>query len=148
MAGVTRSMTAADVYEFMTLTLREVVAGREQSRTAVTTLTQLETNGPQRVTALATRAGVSQPALTQVVNRLETLGYVVRREDPADARGTLVEATPAGLAALEQRRQNSQARLQDILDDLSPETVAQLGAAIAATLPTLRERAARTNAST
>jgi DNA-binding MarR family transcriptional regulator len=142
---MTASTTASDLYEFMTLTLREVVSGREQSRTAVTTLTQLEANGPQRVTALATRAGVSQPALTQVVKRMETLGYVVRREDPDDARGTLVEATPAGLAALEQRRTSSQERLEDLLDELAPETVAQLGAAIAATLPVLRERAARTN---
>jgi DNA-binding MarR family transcriptional regulator len=145
---VTRPRTAADLYEFMTLTLREVVSGREQSRTSLSTLTQLEADGPLRVTELASRAGVSQPALTQVVKRLEVLGHVVRREDPADARGTLVEVTPAGLAALEQRRQNSQARLEDILDDLSPETIDQLDTAIAAILPVLRERAARSNAST
>jgi DNA-binding MarR family transcriptional regulator len=145
---VTRPGTAADLYEFMSLTLREVVSGREQSRTSLSTLTQLEANGPLRVTELASRAGVSQPALTQVVKRLEVLGHVVRREDPADARGTLVQVTKAGLAALEKRRQNSQARLEDILDDLSPETVAQLGTALEAALPVLRERAARANAST
>jgi DNA-binding MarR family transcriptional regulator len=45
---------------------------------------------------------LSQPALSRLVDRLETRGLVQRRTDPKDRRGALVSLTPAG-AGVQQR---------------------------------------------
>ncbi|MFZ0906026.1 MAG: MarR family transcriptional regulator [Mycobacterium sp.] len=63
-----------------------------------TVLATLEEDGPTRLTALAAPSGVSQPAMTQLVGRLERDGLVVRLVDPDDARATLVDITGAGRA--------------------------------------------------
>ncbi len=51
---------------------------REISVTAVSTLSTLRSEGPQRITALATIQGVSQPAMTNLIASLEKSGFVVR----------------------------------------------------------------------
>src|SRR5579875_988395 len=56
------------------------------------------------VAALAAREGITQPAVTQLVNRLERRGYAERRADPEDGRAVLVVATGAGRDALERVR--------------------------------------------
>ena len=54
--------------------------------------------GPLAIGALAAAEGVAAPTMTRLVDGLERDGFVRRRRDPADARGVLVEATPAGQA--------------------------------------------------
>src|ERR1700739_3069361 len=71
---------------------------RGSSRTSRNVLAALAVEGPSRLTALATATGIAQPAMTQLVGRLEREGLVVRLIDPEDARGTLVAITDAGLA--------------------------------------------------
>jgi DNA-binding MarR family transcriptional regulator len=56
------------------------------SMTAVATLATLEREGAQRLTGLAALAGVTQPAMTQLISRLEDDGLVRREADPADGR--------------------------------------------------------------
>ena len=59
--------------------------------------------GGTRLTTLATRARLSKASMAELVDRAEAGGMVVRRIDPADARGRIVAATAAGdtlLAAL------------------------------------------------
>jgi len=53
----------------------------------------LDQNGPHRLSELAVREGVSQPAMTSLVSRLERDGYAKRRPDPADARVVVVHLT-------------------------------------------------------
>lgn len=48
--------------------------------------------------------GVTQPAVTQLVNRLERRGWVERHTDERDARAVLVALTAAGQAALDSAR--------------------------------------------
>jgi DNA-binding MarR family transcriptional regulator len=72
---------------------------------------------PQRVTTLAAAEGVTQPAITQLVNRLESRHWVRRRCDPTDRRAVLVAATTAGRAAFD----SSRAEHKRLLD---PETAA------------------------
>ena len=45
------------------------------SLTAAATLAAIERFGPQRLTALAAREGVTQPAMTQLISRLEDADY-------------------------------------------------------------------------
>src|ERR1044072_9081483 len=73
------------------------------SRTEVGLLAALSTR-PFRVTELAAREGITQPAVTQLVNRLASRGWVERRTDPHDGRVVLVALTAAGVDALERVR--------------------------------------------
>jgi Transcriptional regulators len=56
------------------------------SLTAAATLATLERSGPRRLTALAVQEGVTQPAMTQLIARLQDAGLVDREADPADGR--------------------------------------------------------------
>jgi DNA-binding MarR family transcriptional regulator len=76
----------------------------ELSFTAASTLRRLTAGGPGRLTELAAQESVTQPAMTQLVTRLEGQGLVERVKDPADARVVLVRATEAGEALVESRR--------------------------------------------
>jgi DNA-binding MarR family transcriptional regulator len=51
---------------------------------------------PRRITELAAREVVTQPAMTLLVNRLEERGWVERGADPRDGRAVLVTLTAAG----------------------------------------------------
>ncbi len=52
-----------------------------------------------RLTTLARRAGMGNPAMLQLVDELEHAGYVHRRPDPSDRRAKLVVPTPKGVDA-------------------------------------------------
>jgi DNA-binding MarR family transcriptional regulator len=102
------------------------------SRTAAGTLTVLDRFGPQRVTTLAEREAITQPAMTGLLQRMESAGLVERRDDPADGRAFLIGITDAGHQALQARRQQQDAALAAKLAQLSPEDLAALDAAVEA----------------
>jgi DNA-binding MarR family transcriptional regulator len=134
---------ATALYEFVTLAVRELSSGREPSRTAVSVLSSLDGLGPLRVTTLATREGVTQPSMTQLVRRLMDRGYVALTVDATDARARLVAITETGRTVLAERRRGSHERLAALLAELPPEQATALAAAVGAALPTLRQRAAQ-----
>ncbi|RJL35454.1 MarR family winged helix-turn-helix transcriptional regulator [Bailinhaonella thermotolerans] len=106
-------------------------------RLSFTTLSVLHTlagRGPQRLTALAAGEQVSQPAITQMVTKLQHEGLVERRPDPSDSRAVLVHITPAGRAIVEGRRADRIAHLTELTGRLTPEEWAPIVAA----LPALR----------
>ncbi|MEU4452270.1 MarR family transcriptional regulator [Nocardioides sp. NPDC023903] len=113
--------------------VREVSTAGDVSPTAATVLAGLARTGPQRVTDLAKVAGVSQPAMTQLVNRLTRQGMLARVADDADRRAVLVEVTDAGREVLETRRGQRASVLDAALARVSTED----RAAIAAALPAL-----------
>ena len=84
--------------------LRRSTAIPGYSVTSRLTLTRLHADGPARISDLARLEGVTQPAMTGLVNRLEGEGLVRRTVDPTDARAALVELTEAGRAFVEARR--------------------------------------------
>lgn len=51
-------------------------------------------------TALKRLLWISLPGVKKRLDRLESLGYVTRETNPADGRGLVVRATPAGLAII------------------------------------------------
>ncbi|HEY7260305.1 MAG TPA: MarR family transcriptional regulator [Trebonia sp.] len=102
------------------------------SMTAVATLSTLERSGPERLTVLAAIAGVTQPAMTQLISRLEDDGLVRREADPADGRAVQVRISDAGRATLGRRRARRAERLAVVLAQLSPEHRAALAAALPA----------------
>jgi DNA-binding MarR family transcriptional regulator len=66
------------------------------SLTSAGTLATLDRSGPCRLTALAAREGVTQPAMTQLIARMAGQGLVVRAADPDDGRAVHVQITEAG----------------------------------------------------
>ena len=108
---------------------RSLTPPGELSLTAVATLASVEGLGPQRLTALAAREGVTQPAMTQLISRLEEAGQVRRESDPDDGRVVLVTITDEGRATLARRRDSRATRLAVILAQLSPDHLLALDAA-------------------
>ncbi|MBV9205911.1 MAG: MarR family transcriptional regulator [Actinobacteria bacterium] len=102
------------------------------SLTAAATLATLERSGPRRLTALAAQEGVTQPAMTQLIGRLQGSGMVIREADPADGRVVRVRLTDAGREMLARRRAVRAERLAVILARLSPQDRAALAAALPA----------------
>jgi DNA-binding MarR family transcriptional regulator len=103
------------------------------SLTAAATLATLERSGPSRLTSLAVREGVTQPAMTQLIGRLQESGLVDRTADPTDGRVVQVRVTDEGRAMLARRRAVRAERLAEILARLSPDEQA----ALSATLPAM-----------
>jgi DNA-binding MarR family transcriptional regulator len=99
------------------------------SRTEVGLLAELSTR-PFRITELAAREGITQPAVTQLVNRLERRGWVERRTDPHDGRVVLVALTAGGREALERVRAEYRALLHEEMAALDDDEVETLAAAV------------------
>lgn len=102
------------------------------SRTAAATLSWLSREGAMRITTLAEREDVTQPAMTGLVQRLEAAGLVSRRSDARDGRVALIDITPQGREALERRHAEQDAVIIDRLTELSPDELAALEAALPA----------------
>ncbi|WP_308272443.1 MarR family transcriptional regulator [Kitasatospora sp. SUK 42] len=89
-----------------------------------TTLSVLDTlafGGPVRLTELARREQLSQPGVTQLVNRLEQDGLVERRPDPDDGRAVLVHVTDAGRRVGEDRRAERGTHLRPLIEELTSD---------------------------
>jgi len=102
------------------------------SMTAAATLAALERLGPARLTALAAREGVTQPAMTQLIARLTEQGLVTRAADPHDGRVARIELTRAGRGLLAGRRAVRAERISGLLAALSPDDRQALAAALPA----------------
>lgn len=109
---------------------RHLIPSEGVSLTAGSTLRLLLGSGPLRLTALAEREAVSQPAMTGLVSRLQAAGLVVRQPDPSDGRAVLLELTAAGEALVEDRRVRRAAALEDLLGVLDPSERVLFDAAI------------------
>jgi DNA-binding MarR family transcriptional regulator len=119
---------AADLDRIMRL-YRALTPPGGLSLTAVATLAAIEGFGPQRLTALAASEGVTQPAMTQLISRLEEAGLARRESHPDDGRVVLVTITDEGRSTLAHRRLGRSVRLAAVLSQLSPEHLAALSAA-------------------
>src|SRR5689334_23329535 len=108
---------------------RRLAPNTTLSPTAVATLGQLLA-GPSRLSDLATSQAVTQPAMTQLVSRLEREGLARRQSCATDARVVLVGITDAGREVLRRRQQTRTARLGHLLERLPPPERARLAAAV------------------
>jgi DNA-binding MarR family transcriptional regulator len=111
---------------------RRLIPSEGVSLTAGSTLGLLLRSGPLRLTALAEREAVSQPAMTGLVSRLQRAGLVTRGADPTDGRAVLVELTAEGCALIQGRRARRANAMDALLDTLDPAERALLDAAIPA----------------
>jgi DNA-binding MarR family transcriptional regulator len=112
--------------------LRRLTPSQDVSLTSASTLATLERGGPHRLTELAAKEGVTQPAMTQLVSRLERDGLARRLPDPSDGRVVMVEVTKEGRELLRKRRLVRAKRLSELLAALPPEDEAALAEALPA----------------
>jgi DNA-binding MarR family transcriptional regulator len=119
------------------LMVRHVARGT--SLTSRNVLSALVEEGPSRLTALAAATGIAQPAMTQLVGRLEREGLVVRLIDPEDARATLVAITDAGWALRDELLQSVHERVVELLDRLPADDRATLALAMRVAMPLLQQ---------
>jgi DNA-binding MarR family transcriptional regulator len=88
---------------------------------ALDVLTHLQKTGPQTLTQLSERGGVSPASMSQSVNRLTSAGYAVRTPDPDDRRKVLLRTTAEGDELALATRSQRNAWLDDRLRTLSAE---------------------------
>jgi DNA-binding MarR family transcriptional regulator len=93
---------------------RRLAVPGELSSTAAFTLARLSRDGPCRLTELAAHENVSQPAMTQLVSRLEGQGLAERCSEPGDARVVNVAVTAQGEELIARRRAARAARFAEV----------------------------------
>jgi DNA-binding MarR family transcriptional regulator len=93
-------------------------------------LAQIRNDPALGITGLAAREGVSAPAMTRYVDRMEKAGLVVRTRSPEDARRIRLALTPKGVRALRSVRRRRTAWLSERLKGLSPAELASIDDAI------------------
>jgi DNA-binding MarR family transcriptional regulator len=101
----------------------------EISRTEANALSALAER-PRRITELALGEGVTQPAMTLLVNRLENRDWLRRDADPADGRAVLVSLTDPGVEVLNRLRGEYRALVHEEMATLPDEDVEALARAV------------------
>lgn len=81
-------------------------------------------SGQRAIYTLADEVGLQRSATSTVVEHMVRQGLVLRGEDPADRRRTLVDLTPAGVALIAQLRQGGQDTFRALLIRLAPDDLA------------------------
>lgn len=118
--------------EWMVGLLRSLSQPDQLSMSSASTLATLDREGSSRLTALAARQGITQPAMTQQIARLQESGLARREPDPADGRVVLVSITAEGRALIARRRERRSRHLAAMLAQLDPGHRAALAAALPA----------------
>jgi DNA-binding MarR family transcriptional regulator len=81
--------------------------------TTLTLLGRLDRESATRLTELAAAESISQPSISQLAQRLERLGLVVRTRDPLDGRASLIAISDAGRTLVADRLRHRHDRLAD-----------------------------------
>ena len=102
--------------------------GTDISRTEASVMSAISA-GPRRITELACASGVTQPAITLLVNRLQERGWVVREADPEDRRAVRVALTDAGAQTFARLQAEYRALLHEEMAALSDEDLEVLARA-------------------
>jgi len=84
-------------------------------------------DGQQKMGQLADFLGVSPPAATKSIDKLEGLGLVTRSRSTGDRRATLLSVSPEGRRLVEAYEALKTSRLSPVLGDFQPDELTQFG---------------------
>ncbi len=121
--------------ERVAVMLRRVGPARDLSLASASVLQLLDqapVARPYRLTELAVEQCVTQPAMTQLVSRLEREGLARRCADPGDRRVVIVRITQEGQDLLRERRDARAAALGTLLAGLCEDDRRAIEAALPA----------------
>lgn len=114
---------ASEVLEVIPLVTRRVAAdlrNSEQSmKLAYIGLLGIVARNPRSLGELSEFHAVSLPTMSKTITTIEKLGWVVRNRSEADRRVVMVEATPAGKAALKEVHDAAICAISEALDSLT-----------------------------
>ena len=79
-----------------------------------------------RISELGSAAGMSKPAVSQLVRVLEKKGLIRRSTDRTDRRVILIRLSRLGVGQLEQSTKSCQLMINQITEKLGPEDTAEL----------------------
>ncbi len=83
----------------------------------------LHVQGPCRLKEFAALLGISQPAASEMVERLVEMGMVTREQDPSDRRQVILGLTPKAARKVAAHEEHMLERIRGLMDQLEPETV-------------------------
>lgn len=84
-------------------------------------------DGQHQLGRVADFLGVSPPAATKNIDKLERLGLVIRSPSKGDRRATLLSVSSKGRRLVRKYEELRTARLSSVLDRFRPEEIEQLG---------------------
>ena len=103
---VSARRVAGEVLEVIPLVTRRVAADLRKSdrsmKLAHVGLLGMVAESPRSLSELSDLHAASMPTMSKTITTIENLGWVVRSRSKADRRVVMVEATPAGRAALKE----------------------------------------------
>jgi len=136
--GVSREIAVEGLEQAAILMVRHLAVRTGLGLTANLTLGTLNREGPARVTVLAAAASIGQPAMTELIQRLERQSLVTRVDDPGDGRAAVVTITNAGWALLDDLQRDRRDRMAELLTALPAEDEVTLTLAMHVALPIIR----------
>jgi len=136
--GVSREIAVERLEQAAILMVRHLAVRTGLGLTANLTLGTLNREGPARVTVLAAAASIGQPAMTELIQRLERQSLVTRVDDPGDGRAAVVTITNAGRALLDDLQRDRRDRMAELLTALPAEDEVTLTLAMHVALPIIR----------
>lgn len=95
-------------------------------------LSVLTYGGRCTIGELAAAEQVAPPTMTRIVQALQKRGFVRLKSYSKDARVTICEASPSGVAILKKARQARLNRIEELLSQKKLEDIALLGKALKA----------------
>lgn len=104
--------------------------GRNYSVPQLNTLMRLHHKGHCGVSDLSEETGVTNAAISQLLEKMVQQGWVVRSEDPQDRRQKVIALTPAGQQVVQESFSARQSWLGQLAETLTPEEQQQVNAAL------------------
>lgn len=117
---------SAVVREHLELRLIEATAPTHLSLSQFHLLKLMYLNGQHQMGRVADFLGVSAPAATKNIDKLEALGLVVRTHSTGDRRATLLSVSPAGRELVRRYEELKEKRLEPVLAGFAAEELEQL----------------------
>ena len=121
--GASARRVAGEVLEVIPLVTRRVAADLRNSersmKLAYVGLLGTVARKPRSLGELSEFHAVSLPTMSKTITTIEGLGWVVRTRSEADRRVVMVEATPAGRAALKEVYDRAITPIAEALDSLT-----------------------------
>ena len=120
---VSTRKVAGEVLQVIPLVTRRVAAELRKSdrsmKLAHIGLLSMVARSPRSLSELSDFHAASMPTMSKTITTIENLGWVVRNRSKNDRRVVMVEATPAGRAALKEVYDHAITPIAEALDSLT-----------------------------